>query len=126
MEEEKPKKPGFKASNYGEVLAAILKGELIEYKEIGSYQGDYFAVIKLTESVYYGESREITRYFTYAGSYGSCSGCDWLEDVRDWETDEVPLEEALKYVSDSKPLYITPTKMTFERLQKLLKIEDEE
>ena len=100
MEEPKDK---FKANNYGEVLAAINQMELISFEEEGDYEGYYLAVLKDNQD---GEER----LFYYIGSYGSCSGCDWLESVSDYDN-FVPLKEALDYVAELKPKYIVPASM---------------
>jgi hypothetical protein len=86
-----------KASNYGEVLAQINDLELVSYEEDGGYQGGYLAVLK-----------DDDRLFYFMGSYGSCSGCDWLEDVSDWKTGLISYEEARNYCADIKPKYIVP------------------
>ena len=91
----------FKADNYGEVIAVIKDLELVSYTKDGDYSGDYIAILKDKEKFYY-----------YIGQFGSCSGCDWLEDVQDWNTGEVPYQEALNYVTqDLTPEYITPLNM---------------
>lgn len=61
--------------NYGTVLATGLKAELLAYKEYGSYQGDWIAILKTTD-----DKVEI-----FKGNYGSCPGCDWLEDNSNWD-----------------------------------------
>lgn len=57
--------------NYGEFLTRILNGILISYKEYGTYQGDYIAIIEKDHD-----------WLIYKGGYGSCSGCDFLEGTR--------------------------------------------
>ena len=42
------------------------------------YQGDYFAVGK----------RNDNKWLFIQGSFGSCSGCDWLQGLRDLEEAE--------------------------------------
>ena len=103
MDIDTKKKSSFKAENYGEVLAAVNNMELISFNEDGGYQGDYLVVLK-----------DDNRLFYYIDSYGSCSGCDWLEDVRDWETREIPYKEALDYCSGIKPKYIVPVEKPLE------------
>lgn len=77
--------------DYGDMIAKILDMELITYKQVGSYQGDYFAVLKDKEDI-----------VIYRGYYGSCTGCDWLEAeaVYDYESNvqEVEYKDALEYV----------------------------
>jgi len=76
-----------KVSGYGDMLAKVLDMELVNYEEVGSYQGEYFAVL-----------RDKTDIVIYRGSYGSCSGCDWLESEGDWDTEEIEYLQALEYV----------------------------
>lgn len=94
-------KNSFPANNYGEVLAAIKNLTLIDFKEDGGYSGKYLAILKDEES---------DRLFYFCDHYGSCSGCDWLCDVK-CKNDEVPLKEALDYCADIQPLYIVPSSM---------------
>lgn len=93
-------KTTIKADNYGEVLALVNNLSLVSFEEDGGYQGDYLVVLKGNGKLYY-----------YISSYGSCSGCDWLEDVRDWNTNEIPYKEALDYCQDLKPEYVVPESM---------------
>jgi len=70
--------------NYGEFLAKALDGILISYKEHGSYQGDYVAILEKDHD-----------WLIYKGKFGSCSGCDWLEGQRLYsDEDYAKLEEA--------------------------------
>jgi hypothetical protein len=93
------KKQSFPAENYGEVIAIINGLNLISFEEDGGYAGDYLAILSDGERLFY-----------YIDAYGSCPGCDWLEDVKNY-TDEVPYEEAVNYVGDLKPKYIVPVNM---------------
>ena len=86
-----------KVENYGDLFAKVLKKPLLAYETFGSYQGDYIVVLDA------GDSLEV-----YKGSYGSCSGCDWLEAEQDYSTDEVSDEEAKKYVDSDKPFAVIP------------------
>lgn len=86
--------------NYGELLAAVNQMTLISYKEYGSYQGDYVALLA-----------DDDRMFVYQDSFGSCSGCDWLEDQdlgnatqKRYSVDPV---KAFEYCQ-VKPKYIIP------------------
>lgn len=97
-----PKAKKIKVDNYGEMLALLNGMELLDYFEKGSYQGEYLAI-----------ARDEDRIFFYQGGFGSCSGCDWLEDYNDWESKSkkryaVPYKEALKYCGDIKPKWIIP------------------
>jgi hypothetical protein len=87
----------FKADDYGDVLAFVNTLELVSFEDDGGYQGTYMAILTDGERLFY-----------YFGYYGSCSGCDWLEDVRDWKTGEVDYKEAVNYCADMKPKFIVP------------------
>src|SRR5690242_19089687 len=87
----------FRASNYGEVLAVINDLELVSYDTDGGYQGEYLVVLK-----------DDHRLFYFLGSYGSCSGCDWLEDVCGYKHEGPTYKEARDYCADLKPEYIVP------------------
>lgn len=104
---EKKVNTTIKAENYGEVLARVNGMELVSFEEDGGYQGDYLVVLK-----------DEDRLFYYIDSYGSCSGCDWLEDVKDWDTEEIPYKEALDYCSGIKPKYIVPVDKPLEFVSK--------
>ncbi len=90
-------------SNYGEVLAQVNNLDLVSFEEDGGYQGNYCAVLSDDERLFY-----------YVDSYGSCSGCDWLEDARIDGTDEIPYKEALDYCQDLKPKFVVPKNMPLE------------
>jgi hypothetical protein len=90
-------KASFKVENYGELLAAVNNMDLVSFEEDGGYQGEYLAVLK-----------DGDRLFYYIDGYGSCSGCDWLEDNQDWDTGEIPYKAALDYCGGLKPKYIVP------------------
>src|SRR6185295_14205504 len=57
-----------KAEDYGDLIAHVIDGYCWSYKEYGSYQGDYIAIIEKQGKI-----------LIYKGYYGSCSGCDWFE-----------------------------------------------
>jgi hypothetical protein len=82
-------------NNYGEMIATYIGGILWSYLEYGSYQGDYVALI-------YKDSNLLI----YKGSYGSCSGCDWLSD---YCNKEIPDEEVKKYMDDNKNFLTIPS-----------------
>ncbi len=86
-----------KVDNYGDLLGKVLGKPCIVYIEFGSYQGDYIAVLNG------GSNIEL-----FKGSYGSCSGCDWLEDRKDWSTGEVSDSEARSYVETEHPFAEIP------------------
>lgn len=97
--------------NYGEMIAAINWMTLVSFETYWWYQWEYIAVCEYEDRLYY-----------YMDYYGSCSWCDWLEDVwRSLDYDErndknyaVPFEEALKFVWDLKPKYIVPKEMPLQ------------
>lgn len=53
--------------------------EVLKFEEFGSYQGDWWALVK-----YEGKAGWIN------GSYGSCSGCDAFQSEFGWFDDEKP------------------------------------
>lgn len=100
--------PTIKANNYGEMLAAVLNLELVSYEEQGAYSGSWLAVLKDKAKSGYTEEIEIPeRLFYLTGTFGSCSGCDFLEDVKD-KDGNIPLDEALNFCSDFKPVFVVP------------------
>lgn len=105
---EQEEKTTINAENYGEVLALVNNLELVKFEEDGGYQGEYIAILKDNEKLYY-----------FIGSYGSCSGCDWLQDISDYNMDSdnkyiIPYKEALDYCQDNKPAYIVPINKPLE------------
>lgn len=97
MEDKEQPTSKIKVDDYGQMLATINDLEPVFYAEAGSYQGMYIAI-----------NADKTRLFLYADSYGSCSGCDWLEDEKDWSTGEVDYKAAVEYCEQSKPKLILP------------------
>lgn len=97
----------FKADDYGDVLAVVNDLEKLSYTEYGSYQGEYIAT--LTDG---------DRLFYYQGSFGSCSGCDWLEAEKDYTNDwELEYKKAVEYCADIKPKYIVPKSKPLEFIE---------
>lgn len=97
--------------NYGEVLATGFKKTLLAYETYGDYQGDYIAVLS-------GENGQIE---VYKGGYGSCSGCDWLEDRTGYGSDRGLSDEDIEeYCKDEKPFLV----MSKERVGKIGKAEE--
>ncbi len=74
-----------KVEDYGDMFAKVKDMRLVKFEYFGSYQGQYLVVLEDDGWLYF-----------YIGSYGSCSGCDWLEAERDFEG-EVNYKEALEY-----------------------------
>ena len=107
----------FQVDNYGGMLAKVFNADLVDYQEYGSYQGQYLAVLE-----------EDGIYKFYMDFYGSCSGCDWLEAERDWETGEVEYKDALEYCQQVKMRYAMPKKLwetLSDEQKKMLVIGDE-
>lgn len=89
-----------KVEDYGDMLAKIKSLDLVEYKELGDYQGDYLAVLKDKKTLYF-----------YFDVYGSCSGCDWLEAEKDWSTNELDYKSALDYCQQITLKYSMPIEL---------------
>lgn len=99
-----------KVNNYGDLLAQVNNLELVSYEEVGEYQGEYVCVLKDEDRVY-----------IYIDSFGSCSGCDWLEDTsvdtkyigesQEGHRYTIRYKDALDYVGDTKPYYIVPAEL---------------
>ena len=51
------------------------------------------------------------KYKFYEGYYGSCSGCDWLEDEKDWDTGEVDYLHALEFCQQHTMSYSVPKEL---------------
>lgn len=90
--------------DYGDMLAQVNQMELVSFEQDGGYQGEYCAIIT-----------DGKRLFYYIDSYGSCSGCDWLEDMgnnysilKDNKRYAVELKEAINFCGGLKPTYIVP------------------
>lgn len=79
MSEKKDRQPYIFVKNYGDMLAQINGMELVEFEEDGGYQGEYCAILKAEAEDYY-EGNAPERLYYFFGSYGSCSGCDWLDN----------------------------------------------
>lgn len=96
-----------KVKDYGDMFAQINDMELVSFETDGGYQGEYKIILL---------DKETDRLFYYFDYYGSCSGCDCLEDKKDWNTGGVDYKEALEYCGGIKPKYITPSsiKLDFE------------
>lgn len=81
------------ASDYGDLIAQLRNQGVIHYEEAGSYQGTYIAVLADDKTL------EI-----FTGSYGSCSGCDWLEAEEVYDSEKrkkyVPAKSAFDYVQE--------------------------
>ena len=107
--------PYIYVDNYGDMLAQVNNMELVDFRESGDYQGAYYAVLKAEAEEEY-EVETPDRLFYYFGSYGSCSGCDWLESEAEWNTDygesdkryKIGYKDALKYAQQSSPVFIVP------------------
>lgn len=84
--------------DYGDMLSQVKNKELVSFTMFGSYQGEWFAVLRG------GDNLELWR-----GEYGSCSGCDFLEATADWDyvgsdlNYKITKEEAEAYFREEKP-----------------------
>lgn len=68
------------------IIIYILPNYKIEkYKEIGSYQGDIYITI----------SDKDNNYYNGKAYYGSCSFCDSLIAINDWDYEKKPSEKQL-------------------------------
>ena len=90
--------------DYGELLAQVNGYDLVSFETDNGYQGQYCAVLTDGERLFY-----------YIDNYGSCSGCDWLEDVNNngiinesGKSYIVDYKQALEYCGDLKPRYSVP------------------
>lgn len=62
--------------SYEEALSAA-GAEVLEFRNFGSYQGDWWAKVTLNGETFWAH-----------GSYGSCSGCDAFEAEFDYKSEE--------------------------------------
>lgn len=101
MKKAKTKARTIEVNNYGEVLALVNQMHLLEYQEKGSYQGSYLAILLDKDSLYF-----------FIDEFGSCSGCDWLEDKDIGDSKDkrysIDIKTALDYTSNIKPKWIIP------------------
>lgn len=74
-------------TTYGSAIEAMNPGITWEYREAGSYQGDWFAV---------GYNDDFGFYY-HNGSYGSCTVCDWLNGI-DTEEDAIDFLKKMKII----------------------------
>jgi hypothetical protein len=96
-----------KIKTYADVIAVATGGESLAYQEYGSSQGDYLAVTKAGDELH-----------VWKGSYGSCSGCDWLENEREYRDDwNLTPEKAKELLGTDKP-FLT---LTIETAKEMLK-----
>jgi hypothetical protein len=89
--------------DYGQFLEKILDGILISYKEYGSYQGDYIAIIEKDSD-----------WLIFKGNYGSCGGCDFLQGERIYSDEDYAKLEEADYGEEQNKL-----KETFQILPKI-------
>lgn len=115
-----------KVNDYGDILALKCDGEKIYFSTSGgSYQGEYVAVIKATKKFDNWREIELDQYYVFTDSYGSCSGCDWLESHTETDYDSKDLDQyidaksALEYASQSTPLYILAEKPSIDWVNNL-------
>jgi hypothetical protein len=121
--------------NYGEMLAQVHGMELVSFEEDGGYQGKYLAVLKDKASLSDWDLSLPERLYYFIDSYGSCSGCDWLEDRGNEFSYEAEGEtykereklkkqyavkyiEAIEYCQEIKPKFITPAERPLKFINK--------
>lgn len=75
---------------YADYEDAFADCERLVFKAVGSYQGDYFVLVKGPDGQY---------GFLVIG-YGSCSGCDGLQATCGYGTDKPEREAKLKEVEE--------------------------
>ena len=88
-----------KVEDYGDMLAKIFDMELVTIQYYGLFDGDYLVVLN---------DKGIYKF--YIDAFGSCSGCDWLEDKRN-DAHEVNYLEALEYCQQVKLKFAIPQKL---------------
>lgn len=86
---------------YGEVISKGNNQEEIFYKEYGDCQGDWILITK-----------DKNNFYIYKGYYGSCPGCDHLEDFEGYE-DNFWTEEKYKEFCKEYPPFISIDSETF-------------
>lgn len=103
--------------SYGDMLSQINGYELVSMEYDGGYQGNYCVVLSDGERLFY-----------YIDSYGSCSGCDWLEseNIAGENKINIPLgknyaikyKDALEFCGGIKPRFITPKEIKLKIINK--------
>lgn len=83
-----------KIYNYADVIGIATDETPVAYEEYGSYQGDFLAVTKTANELH-----------IWKGGFGSCTGCDWLENERSHHDDDWILtkEKAEEFLESDKP-----------------------
>jgi hypothetical protein len=99
--------------NYGQVISQANDQELLVYREFGDYQGDWIAITKDEE-----------KYYVYKGYYGSCSGCDALQDFSHYAEEGFWTKEKLQEFAVDYPPFIDVEKETFLELLRQGKLID--
>ena len=70
------------------IVALVKKQEVVFFERFGMYQGDWLCVAK-----------DKNNYYFYKGWYGSCVGCDPLEDIK-FKIEKKNLKTAIKFVKE--------------------------
>lgn len=81
-----------KVEYYDDMLEKFTGNKVISFTKFGSCQGSWVAAVKN------GNEVEL-----WKGSYGSCSGCDFIQSVRDWTTHEIEDDEVKNYFREERP-----------------------
>jgi hypothetical protein len=98
--------------SYKALLTEFSGKECIVYQMFGSYQGEWVGAVDD------GDNIELWR-----GSYGSCSGCDFIEHQetydadgnKEWIGDFISSDSAVEYFKNEKPFAVIP-KETLRRV----------
>lgn len=86
-----------KVSGYDDMLSQVKGLPCVGFVMFGSYQGEW---VGLLDS---GDSIEL-----WKGCYGSCSGCDFIESIRDYDSDEIPDDKVIEYFKEEKAFLSIP------------------
>lgn len=93
--------------NYEEVISKGKEQKSIFYKEYGSFTGDFLLITENGNQV-----------FIYKGSYGSCAGCDELENFQNYLGEDFWTEKKIEEFSKDYEPFLVCDKETFLRCLK--------
>ena len=82
-----PDHPAYKNENGTDALDYPPDPERIHMIDDGDYQGTQVFIVA-------AQGYQPSEYWYVKMSYGSCSGCDWLEGVKDYRNSDEPPTEA--------------------------------
>lgn len=89
-----------KVSGYGDMLSQVKGLPCVGFVMFGSYQGDWVGLLD--------NGKEIE---LWKGYYGSCSGCDFIERERDYDTDEIDDKKAHDYFKEDQAFLKIPKEL---------------